>query len=179
MEKRHIDPYEYASAITKANARGILLTTKAEGEVDTMVIGWGLIGTLWGKPTFTAFVRTSRHTHALLEKNPQFTINVPLDRLGKRIFAVAGTKSGRHVDKAELLGLTLANGGKVDVPAIAEAPITLECKVVYRQMMDRDAVPKATRERFYPADVTDVDASGSCYYHEIYYGEIVDSYVLE
>ncbi len=179
MERRRIDPYEYASSIAKANACGILLTTKADDEVNTMVIAWGLIGTLWGRPTFTAFVRTSRHTHDLLGRNPEFTINVPLDRLDKRIFSVAGTKSGRHVDKVSELGLTLEDGRQVSVPAIAEAPITLECKVVYRQMMDQAAVSEATRNRFYPADVTDVDASGSCYYHEIYYAEIVDSYVLE
>lgn len=180
MERQHIDPFEHAGTIAQANPRGILLTTKADGEVDTMVIGWGLIGTLWGKPTFTAFVRTSRHTHALLERNSEFTVNVPLggEGLDKRIFAVAGTKSGRNVDKVAELGLTLVDGSTVGVPAIAEVPLTLECKVMYRQLMDKDSVPEDMQERFYPADVTDIDRGGNCYYHDIYYGEIVDSYIV-
>ena len=28
------------------------------------------------------------------------------------------------------------------------------------------------------ADVTDIDKGGNCYYHVIYYGEIVDSYIV-
>ncbi len=180
MERQHVDPFEHANTITQANPGGILLTTKAGGEVNTMVIGWGLIGTLWGKPTFTAFVRTSRHTHALLEENPEFTVNVSLEgeRLNRDIFAVAGTKSGRSVDKVAELGLTLVDGSTVDVPAIAEVPLTLECKVMYQQLMDKGSVPEDIQGRFYPADVTDIDKGGNCYYHVIYYGEIVDSYIV-
>ena len=180
MERQHINPFEHADTITQANPKGILLTTKADGEVDTMVIGWGLIGTLWGKPAFTAFVRTSRHTHALLEKSPEFTVNVPLkgEGLDKRIFAVAGTKSGRNMDKVAELGLTLVDGNVVSVPAIAEVPLTLECRVMYQQMMDKDAVPEDIQRSVYPVDVTDIDRGGNCYYHVIYYGEIVDSYIV-
>lgn len=180
MERRHVDPFEHAGTITQANPAGILLTTKADGKVDTMVIGWGLIGTLWGKPAFTAFVRTSRHTHALLERNPEFTVNVPLEGQGldKSALAVAGTKSGRDMDKVAELGLTLVDGRAVDVPAIAEAPLTLECRVMYQQLMDKGSVPEDIRRRVYPADVTDIDRGGNCYYHVIYYGEIVDSYIV-
>lgn len=180
MQARPINPFEYAEAITKANPKGILFTTKAEGKVDTMVIGWGQIGTLWGKPTFTAFVRTSRESHRLVELNPQFTINVPADgRLRKDIFALAGAKSGRDHDKIAELGLTLVDGHEIDVPAIAEAPLTLECKVVYSDELDKAKMPAEVRATYYPDEITDIDTGGNCYTHVAFYGEIVDAYLLE
>lgn len=179
MQKREIDPFDYANEIAKANPRGILLTTKAHGEVDTMVIGWGALGTVWGMPMFIAFVRTSRHTHDLLEENGQFTVNIPQERLDPQVVRVAGRQSGRHVDKVAELGLTLVDGEEVDVPAVLEAPITLECDVVYKQLFDADALPQDILANYYPADVTDVDAPGSCYQHVAYYGNIVNSYILE
>lgn len=180
MERRDIDPFDYASEIVKANPRGILFTTKADGEVDTMVIGWGLIGNVWGLPMFTAFIRTSRHSHDLVEKAGEFTVNIPQGTMDPKIFKVAGRQSGRNVNKVEELGLTLVDGREVDVPAIAECPITLECDVVYKQLFDESAMPPDILANYYPADITDIDASGaSCYQHVAYYGNIVDSYILE
>lgn len=179
MKKRRIDAFDHANEIVRANARGILLTTKSGDEVDTMVIGWGHIGNIWGRPAFVAYVRTSRHTYELLEASGEFTVNVPEGRLRADIFRVAGTMSGRSVDKAAELGLTLVDGDKVSVPAIAEAPLTLECKVIYKQLLDADAIPREVIQRYYPADVTDIDTGANRYLHVAYYGEIVDSYVVE
>lgn len=132
MERREIDAFDYADDIVKANARGILFTTKAGEEVDTMVIGWGHIGTIWAKPVFVAYVRTSRHSHDLLEASGEFTVNVPAGKMRKDVFAMAGTRSGRDVDKVAELGLTLVDGVNVATPAIAECPLTLECRVIYK-----------------------------------------------
>lgn len=179
MNKRTIDPFDYANVITKANPKGILFTTKADDEVNTMVIGWGLIGTLWGLPTFTAFIRTSRHSYDLVEKSGEFTINVAPDGMTPEVFRVAGSKSGRHMNKIDELGLTLVEPSVIATPGIAELPLTLECKVMYKQMLDKNAVPIDVQERFYPESVTDIDAGGSCYYHMVYYGQIVAAYIIE
>ena len=179
MIKHVIDPLEHASEIAQAIPKGVLLTTKADGEVDTMVIGWGHIGYVWNTPTFIAYVRTSRHTHSLLEKSNAFTVNIPDGPLRKDIMKVAGAKSGRHVNKIEELGLTLVDADEIDVPAILECPLTLECEVIYRQHMDEDAIPDFAKAWFYPADVTDIDAGGSCYHHDIYFGAINACYRIE
>ena len=179
MQRHDFDPFEYANKITQANPKGILLTTAADGKVDTMVIGWGMIGTVWSIPTFIAFVRTSRHTYDLLEQTGEFTINIPHERLDPRVMKIAGLQSGRHVDKIAELGLTLVESEVVAAPAIAEAPITLECQVMYKQLFDASAMPEDILINNYPADVTDIDALGSCYQHVAYYSEIVASYVLE
>lgn len=174
MNKREINPFEYANAITAANPKGILFTTKSGDEVDTMVIGWGLLGNIWGKPTFTAFIRESRHSHSLVEESGEFTVNVPVGRLDPQVLKVAGSVSGRDVDKVRELGLTLVEPQVIATPAIAECPITLECKVMYKQLLDVACIPADVIRSFYPPF-----ADGKPDMHVAYYGEIVAAYILE
>ena len=169
--KKFVDAFDYAGHICKALPRGILMTTAAEGKVNTMTIGWGTIGIEWGKPIFIAFVRDSRYTKELLDKNGEFTINVPMGDIDKKILGYCGTKSGRDTDKIADLGLTLENGEKVSVPGIKELPLTLECKVIYRQWQEENRLPADLYERYYPGPVGD--------YHTAFYGEIVSAYVIE
>ncbi|NPD31861.1 flavin reductase family protein [Eggerthellaceae bacterium zg-997] len=180
MNKRPIEPFEHASQIAQAVPHGVLLTSKAGDEVNSMVIGWGHLGTIWGRTVFVAYVRASRHTHSLLERNPQFTINVPTGRMRGDIMKVAGTQTGRAVNKIERLGLTLIDGEVVSVPAVAECPLTLECQVMYRQTLEVEGMPAPVRERFYPVGVADPDVTGANRYtHVAYYGGVVASYLLE
>ena len=179
VTKHTIDPYEYASLITDTLPKGILLTTKANGEVNTMAIGWGLIGNVWGRPMFVAFIRHTRHSHELLEASGEFTVNVPDGQLPKDMLRVAGFSSGRDVDKFAELGLTMVESDTVGAPGILECPLTLECKIIYKQELDKDGTPQDVLERWYPDDVTDISALASTYSHTVYYGEIVDSYIIE
>ena len=73
MEKRRIEYDEYANTIIKALPSGILLTTKAEGRINSMVIGWGTIGINWGKPVFAAYVR-SRQSGCMKKTSPRVSI---------------------------------------------------------------------------------------------------------
>ena len=172
--KQKIDINEYAGKITKALPSGILLTTKADGKVNTMTIGWGMIGTDWSRPVFITFVRKSRFTHDLLEKNGEFTINVPVDEFDKNIINVCGTKSGRDMDKIKEMNLTLEEPEEISVPAIREFPLTLECRVVYKQDQDPEAIPRAFIDRFYPENV-----EGKRDFHTAYYAEIVSAYIVK
>ena len=70
--KQFVNPFDYAGHTCQAMPKGILLTTKANGKVNTMAIGWGTMGVQWKKPIFIVFVRQSRHTKSLLDKNPVF-----------------------------------------------------------------------------------------------------------
>lgn len=172
--KEMINPWDYAPQILKIINNGILLTTQADGEVDSMVIGWGTMGVQWKKPIFIVFVRQSRHTKTLLEKNPEFTVNVPLGELDKDILRVCGTQSGRDVDKVKKLGLTIVPGETVSVPAIKEVPLTLECKVIYKQDQNLSALCEESRNRCYkPGTFDETD------FHTAYYGEITAAYILK
>ena len=172
--KEAISVWEYAPQILEALGKGILLTTQADGEVDTMTIGWGHLGIEWKKPIFVAYVRQSRHTKKLLDKNPEFTVNIPVGAVDKNILAVCGTKSGRDMDKIKELGLTLVPGDTVSVPAIAQLPLTLECKVIYSQDQDLSRLNKADRDYCYrPGTVDETN------FHTAYYGEITAAYICE
>ncbi len=133
MTRREINVTDHAGEILTALRRGILLTTKNGEKVNSMVIGWGTLGINWSRPVFTAYVRTGRFTASQLSGNPEFTINVPVGETDKHILKVCGSMSGRNVDKVQEAGLTLVDGEKVSVPAVKEFPLTLECRVIYRQ----------------------------------------------
>ena len=173
--KKHIDLWQYAGQILEQVGTAALVTTKADGEVNPMTIGWGTLGVQWGKPIFIVFVRQSRHTKTLLDKNGEFTINVPLkgtDR--KAALGFCGSKSGRDFDKIKELDLHLEEPDVISVPGIKEFPITLECRVVYKQDQDLNALDADKCLRYYaPETPNDGD------YHTAYYGEVLAAYIIE
>ena len=173
--KQQIDAFDYAGHICKAMKKGILLTTKQDNTVNTMTIGWGKIGIEWNRPVFIAYVRETRYTKQLLEQSGEFTVNVPYGDVDPRILGYCGTKSGRDTNKIEDLGLTLVDSDVIRVPGIAQLPLTLECRVIYKQQQDLTRLPQEIIERFYPV----VDESGFRDYHIAYYGEIVNAYLIQ
>ena len=177
--KRKIQVFDYAGEIMKKLSTGILLTAKAEGKVNPMTIAWGTLGIEWAKPIFIAFVRENRFTKGLLEKNPEFTISVPLKEDGKKILGYCGAKSGRDTDKIADLGLTLEEPEQISVPGIKELPLTLECRVLYVQKQEAKAIHPEDREKFYPQTVDSSFPRANRDYHTAFYGHIVSAYVIE
>ena len=168
--KRFVSPFDYAGTIAKAlKPDGVLLTAKADNQLNTMTIGWGTLGIQWGKPIFIAFVRGCRHTKGMLDKNPEFTVNIPLDEIDPKILSFCGTKSGRDTDKIAAMNLHLEEPNVISVPGIRELPLTLECKVIYKQDQDPNAVNEENTARYYP--------EGD--YHTAYYGQIMAAYIIE
>lgn len=177
--KKEINAFDYAGQICKALPKGILMTTKNDDFVNTMVIGWGHIGIEWGRPIFVAYVRESRYTKTMVENHGEFTINVPVGDVDSNIIKVCGTKSGRDMDKIKELGLHLVESDHVSVPGIKEMPLTLECKVIYKQKQDLSAIPEDILTRYYP-EIPGADFDGQARdYHYAYYGEIVGAYLSE
>ena len=172
--KKTVDAFDYAGHICKAMKKGILLTTKADDKVNTMTIGWGKIGIEWNRPVFIAYVRESRYTKEMLEKNGEFTVNIPMGEIDSRILGHCGRTSGRDTDKIKDLNLTLVDSDAVSVPGILELPLTLECKVIYQQDQDLSALEPNLRERSYPAGTAEENN-----FHTAYYGLITAAYILE
>ena len=177
--KKHVETFDYAGTICKEMKKGILLTTKVDDKVNTMTIGWGKIGIEWGKPIFIAYVRESRYTKTMLEQPGEFTVNIPMGEVDKKILGYCGTKSGRNTDKIADMGLTLEEGESITVPGIKELPLTLECKVIYKQKQDLAAIPEEILARYYPQDVDGSAPGSNRDYHIAYYGEIVNTYIIE
>jgi len=70
-----------------------------------------------------------RYTYELIRKGKEFVIAVPDLKLLKDVW-IAGTRSGRNVDKRELLSFTFVKSKKVKVPSIEECLANIECRVV-------------------------------------------------
>lgn len=176
---RKIEVFDYAKEIVSAIPKGVLLTTKSGETVNTMTIGWGTLGVEWGVPIFIAFVREGRYTRELLDTSSEFTVNVPYGAFDKKILGYCGTKSGRNVNKISELGLTLAESEIVKAPGIKELPLTLECKVLYRQLQDRNAIPEEIQRSMYPENADSSCPGANRDYHVAYYGQIVNAYIIE
>lgn len=175
--KETIDVADYSDRIVKALPKGILLNTK-HGKFNSMVIAWGGLGTVWGRPTFTVYVRENRYTKSQIDGSGEFTISVPMDGVVPRISKVCGTMSGRDVDKVVEAGLTLECPEATGVPGIREYPLTLECRVLYSQRQELDGIPTDIREQMYPQDVDGTYFMANRDPHTVYIGEIVAAYVI-
>ena len=147
--------------------KGAFLTVKAGDKVNTMTIAWGSLGFMWYKPMFTSMVRYSRYTYELIEKAEDFTVSFPLNGQLKQELGICGTKSGKDMDKFGECNLTLKEGEVVKSPIIDECDLHIECKIVYKQPMDENALCQEIKDKAY----------GSGNYHVLYYGEIVKAYV--
>lgn len=176
--KEEIKVTDYANLITEALPKGILLNSQHE-KFDSMVIGWGGLGTVWGKSTFTVYVRQHRYTKSQLDATGEFTISVPLDKAIPLISKVCGTKSGRDFDKEKEAHLTLEPPMVNNVPGIKEYPLTLECKVLYSQKQDLEKIPADIREQMYPQDVDGTYFMANQDPHTAYIGEIVAAYIIK
>lgn len=176
--KKEIDILKYAQDIMKALPKGILVTAKADEIVNPMAIAWGSMGIQWNKLIFTVFIRQHRFTKSLIDKNPEFTVNIPIRSFDQNIISYCGRNSGRDVDKVKELGLILENPNVISVPAIKQLPLTLECKVIYKQRQDENSILPEIIPRFYPQDINSIDCSCNKYFHTAYYGEILSSYIV-
>ena len=174
--KEKIELRDWAGHITAMLPRGILLNTNGE-KFNSMVIGWGALGTVWGRSAFTVYVRQSRYTKAQLDSTGEFTISVPLEKPDPEITRVCGTQSGYTVDKTSVL--TPAQPGTTKTPGVKEYPLTLECRVIYAQDQDISLLPAEIRDRNYPQDVPGDSPMANRDHHTAYIGQIVDAYIIK
>lgn len=94
---------------------------------NVMTAAW--TGIICTEPTLVyVSIRPSRLSNELIRQTGEFVINVPTVELAKAV-DLCGVKSGRDIDKFKLAGLTAEKCSVVSAPQVAQAPISLECKV--------------------------------------------------
>ena len=106
----------------------VVMVSCGEGsDANIITIAW--TGIVNSNPPMTYIsVRKERFSHHIIEKSGEFVINlVNQDLVGACDFC--GVKSGAQVDKWKEMKLTKAAADEVDCPMIAEAPLSLECRV--------------------------------------------------
>ncbi len=138
-----------------------LLTAGDSDKFNTMTISWGGLGTIWGKPVATVYVRTSRYTHDFMDANDFFTVSFYPEEF-KQILGVLGSKSGRDMDKMKRSGLTPVQTG--ESMSFKEAEITLICRKLFRQQLDVASIPEDVAKAMYEGQAP----------HDMYIGEIVE-----
>ena len=143
-----------------------LLAAGDKEKSNAMTIGWGGIGTLWGRTALTVYVAEKRYTKEFMDKAEHFTVMV-FDVKDSKVLNYMGTKSGRDGDKAQAMGLHTAytaNG----TPYYTEATMVIECKIMYAAPFDpqyfKSDVPMNMYSHF-PAGV-----------HSMYIGEVVNAW---
>ncbi|MDR3629134.1 MAG: flavin reductase [Desulfocapsaceae bacterium] len=163
MKKR--DYLEHADTLMERIKKGVFLTVKAGGTVNTMTIGWATIGYVWQKPIFMVAVRDSRHTFTVIEKTDNFTVTVPSSDEYNQAILFCGTKSGRDFDKFKQCNLLTKPATCVESPVIDIPGIHFECKIAYKSAMDNAFLDRSL-EKLYPNKD----------YHTLYFGEILACY---
>jgi len=126
-----------------------ILTAGIKGDFNSMTIGWGGLGTIWGRPVAFLFVKPVRYTFDFIERHDEITVSFYDDKYRRVLGAIFGGISGRDADKAAEAGFTpeyLEDG-----VTYKEASETLVMHKIYMQQMDKSGFPQAARP-FYQSD---------------------------
>ena len=143
----------------------LLTAGTLEEGYNAMTISWGQLGSLWGMPgkakkIATVFVKPLRYTFEFMEKNGIFTISW-FPKEFRKDLGILGSKSGRDGDKLALTDLSpKAVAGGV---GYEQASLTLVCRKIYSDKLDRDRIPADAVQGFYLDEEP----------HHLYIGEIV------
>ncbi len=105
-----------------------VLVSCSDGEVDNLItVGW--TGIICSDPAKTYIsLRPERYSYGIIEKSREFIINLPSSHIIRSI-DFCGVRSGRVTDKFKECRLTKEAASEVSCPAVAESPVSIECKV--------------------------------------------------
>ncbi len=102
----------------------------SEADYNLITIAWtGILCT--EPPMLYIAVRPERHSHPLICKYGEFTVNLTTAAMAK-ITDWCGVKSGKDFNKFKECGLHVQACNQVKAPAVQESPLSLECKVRQR-----------------------------------------------
>ena len=125
-----------------------VLVSCSDGECDNLItVGWtGIICTEPAKTYIS--LRPERFSYEIISKSREFIINLPSSHIIRSI-DFCGVRSGRKLDKFKECRLTKEKATHVACPAVAESPISIECRVT-------DIVKLGTHDMFM-ADIVAVN----------------------
>lgn len=108
-------------------------------EYNVLTVAW--TGTICSDPAMCYIsVRPERHSYEIIKRTGEFVINLTTEQLAKAT-DWCGVRSGRDYDKFSEMGLTPIPSAVVSAPALAESPVSIECRV-------KEIVPLGTHDMF-------------------------------
>ena len=94
---------------------------------NAVTVAWtGIINST--PPMLYISLRPERYSFDIIKKNMEFAVNLTTSSLAYAT-DFCGVKSGRDVDKFEVLGLTKEKANMINAPLIGESPVSIECRV--------------------------------------------------
>lgn len=96
-------------------------------EYNLVTVAW--TGTLCTNPPMCYIaLRPERHSYEIIRREMEFVINLTTEEMA-RATDWCGVRSGRDYNKFAETGLTPAPAAVVKAPVVAEAPLSIECRV--------------------------------------------------
>lgn len=100
---------------------------RPEEKPNIITVAWA--GTICSAPAMVSIsVRPERYSYNIIKETGEFVINLTTERLA-RATDFCGVRSGRDVDKFEMMHLTAGKAVHVGAPIIEESPVNIECRV--------------------------------------------------
>ena len=132
------------------------------GDFNAMTVGWGSLGTMWGRPFAQVVVRPTRYTYAFMEQYDTFTL-CTFSEAYRPALQLLGSTSGRDGNKIAQAGLTPIASTQIAAPGFAEAEVIIECRKIYWHDITPEHFLDPAIDRHYAQKD----------YHRAYFGEIV------
>ena len=132
-----MNEYVSLNPSTMLNPTPVVLVSCAEKgnpeKRDLVTVAWA--GTVNSEPPMVSVsLRKERYSHGLISASGEFVVNLVDEGLA-RATDFCGVRSGRDIDKAAELGLTLTEAeGLEAAPRVDGAPVSLACRV--RQVLE-------------------------------------------
>ncbi len=105
----------------------VLVTCKSGERENVFTAAWtGIVNTQ--PPKTYISVRKSRYSYGLIVESGLFALNLTTEALVSAV-DFCGVRSGRDMDKFQKCHLEKAPASRIDVPLLAAAPLSLECRV--------------------------------------------------
>lgn len=161
-----IDPYAFCCRSNDLWAKQTMLLTCGDyksGEYNTMTVGWGFFGVMWGRPAVQTVVRPVRYTFEFMQRFREFTL-CAFPPAQKKVLQLMGSTSGRDTDKIAASGLTPAAAQSIAAPCFQEAELVLECRSIYKDDFKPECFLDPLLERHYPQKD----------YHRFFIGELLE-----
>lgn len=165
---KKISAEEIKNPVSLFDKDWLALSAGQKGDMNTMTVGWGQLGVLWGRPVVTVYVAPDRYTYEFLEKNSYFTLT-GLPEEQRQALVYLGTHSGRDGDKIKEAGLT-PQFTALGNPVFKEGNLIIEAKIIYKEPFKKELLDDKA-QNFY-----DTKKLGL---HVAYIGEIINVWIKE
>ena len=133
------------------NNQWALVTAGTMDHYNTCTLGWGSLGSIWGRPggarpIVTVYVNPLRYTWEFLKESDTFTVEFFPEQY-REVLGYLGSHSGRDEDKVAATGLKpkeLAGGVTFE-----EAYLTFVCKKLYQGPFEPEGMAPGLMEEEY------------------------------